>query len=114
MSATTNNSEEYSRRSSGVSSPDSDIVGNNAANDLDTFDFVEIVNTKLQNLAEPSQTEETEEDSESKEAPAKPGKPFKNGLDMFAEEAAEFGNNYNVRIVTFTRFLKLISYMLKY
>ena len=85
-------SEDQSRKSSGISSPDSDDVGFNAARDVEAeaFDFVETVTTKLNNIAE--QKTETKPE-ESKEAPVK---PFRNGLDMFAEEGDAFGENYNV------------------
>lgn len=90
----TGGSDDLSRRSSRASSPDSDVVLDHATC-LDSFDFVETVNTKLKNI-ENIEPQNVQEEKSIEQPPKPPAKPFRNGLDMFAEEGSEFDSNYQV------------------
>ena len=77
------------------SSPDSEAVGQDAAEDFENdseFDFLESVKSKRRTT--------TEEDESKTEDDDKPKKPFANGLDMFSEDMfTEDYSNVNISIL---------------
>ena len=89
---------------SGISSPDSDAVGEEAAasfRDEPQFDFAESVQMKRKSTASDGDAREGEDDGKTK-------KSFANGLDMFSEDM--FNEDYNVSIKMHPGLLNLLMF----